>query len=226
MKTPYDNFAIAIFDAIATLKGYSFKLARTETEIQQATNIYNEQAITFPEHLLEENESFKIAAINFVAYYKGTPVGMVSLGNPKIKNRTYAHFGVDEKGECFEIQGLVVKKEHRDGSQFVMLGLVKTAYQYSMKNGIHYWIAGSTQSLYLTMRQYCKKIEVIAVDYKKLTNPVALFLAENNYVNTFFIMDLTDFKPWKILKRFIKKRMKKLGAYIYIKEKIALRQNS
>lgn len=226
MKTLPDKLAIGIFDAITVLKGYSFKKAETQEEGEQAAKIYDDQAFTFPEHLQEENNSFKVAAVNFVAYYKGIPVGMVRLGNPKVANRTYAHFGVDKDGGCHEIQGLVVKKEYRDGSQFVMLGLVKAAYQYSIKNKINYWSAGGKQGLYLSMRQYCKKIEVVRVDYKNLSNPIARFLVDNNFVDTFFIMDLSDFKPWKICKRFIKKKARKLKMYLYIKERMTFLQSN
>ena len=209
MKYLSDKLALVLFSIVAAKKGYRFTKVRTEKEYNDANDLYNGQAFSFPEHLREDVQKYKAGTLNFVAYYKDIPVGMVRLANPKVINRAYEHYGVDLEGAHHEIQSLVVKKEYRDGAQFVMLGLVKELYVYSVANSIHTWSGCGVKNVYLTMRRYCKKIEIIDVDFKSIDHPVTQYLHANNIVETYFTMEVDGFSPWQILKKCIKKLVKK-----------------
>lgn len=212
--------AIYLFDAIAFIKGYRFVKVRTKQQYEDMDKVYNEEGFSFPEHLQADIQKYKAGALNFIAYHKGIPAGTIRLASPKIVNRAYDHYGVDKEGKHHEIQSLVVSKDFRDGAQFVMLGLVKKIYTYSIANSIPTWSACGKRSLYLTMRKYCKKMEVIDVDFKKINHPVTQFLYANNIVETYFIMEVSGFKPDEILKKLVKKLLKKSPALHLINGKI------
>ena len=108
-----------------------------------------------------------------------------------------------------KFKSLVVSKNFRDGAQFVMLGLVKKLYTYSIANSILTWSACGKRSVYLTMRQYCKNIEVVNVDFKNINHPVTQYLYANNIVETYFIMNVAEFKPSRIFKKLLRRLLKK-----------------
>jgi len=204
-----DKISIASFNAVATAKGYRFKKVDSDEEYDEASAIYNEEAFSFPEHLEADIQRFKAGTLNFIAYHKNDPVGMVRMANPKVINRAYEHYGVDKEGNHHEIQSLVVSKDYRDGAQFVMLGLVKELYVYSVKNSIQTWSACGKRDIYLTMRKYCKDMRVVDVDFKNIDHPVTRYLYANNIVETYFIMNVAAFAPWTILKKCVKKLRKR-----------------
>lgn len=215
-----NKLALFLFDIVGSQKGYRFKKASTDTELDAANRIYEEQAFSFPTHLEAEIQKYKAGTVNFVAYYNNAPVGMVRLANPKVINRAYELYGLDIAGEHYEIQSLVVKQGHRDGAQFVMLGLVKELYVYSIANSILSWSGCGVKGVYLTIRRYCKKSEVIDVDFKKINNPITQYLYANSIVETYFTMEVASFEPWQIFKKFIKKSAKKWAVTEFIRTAI------
>lgn len=208
MKQILNKLPIAAFDIIANLRGYRFTIVTTEKEYADANRVFDAEGFSFPPHLDEDVQRFKKGTVNFVAYYRGTPVGMVRLANPKIINRAYEHYGVDREAAHHEIQSLIVRKEYRDGAQFVMLGLIKELYVYSVARGIDSWSACGKRNVYMTMRKYCKGINVIDIDFKNITHPVTQYLYAHNMVETYFIMDVNAFAPWQIFKKCVKKLLK------------------
>ena len=221
MKKTIDKFALLLFDFIAAIKGYRFVKVATEKEFNEANDIYNEEGFSFPEDLEDDVKKYKAGTINFIAYYRNEPVGMVRLADPRIINRAWEHYGVDKDGLHHEIQSLVVRKEYRDGPQFVMLGLVKKLYVYSIGQSIRSWSACGKTNVYMTMRRYCKKTAVIDIDFKSINHPVTQYLYANNIVETYFTMEVASFVPWEILKKYIKKTVKKWDIPGFIKERIA-----
>ncbi len=209
MKYLSDKVALLTFNVIAAQKGYQFKKVNTQKEIDDACQVYNEEAFSFPDELKDKVSSYKKSAINFVAYYKDEPVGMVRLGDPKIINRPFELYGVDVTGEHYEIQSLVVKKEFREGTQFVMLGLFKAMYVYSRRQGIISWSSCGARNVYLTIRRFCKNISVEEVDFGAINHPLTQYLFANNIIETYFTMEVSAFEPWQILKKFIRQVVKK-----------------
>jgi len=205
-----DKLSIAIFGLIIFLRGYRLTVAHSPRELADAHKLFDEDGIRFPAEIEDDLTRFSNGAVNIVAYYRNEPVGMVRIANPKIANRAYAHLGMDKEGAHHEIQGLIVKKEHRDGAQFVMLGLVRKLYTYSVANKIRTWNACGKRELYLTIRRYCKKTEVIEVDFKSIQHPVTRYLYTHGKLETYFIMDLLGFSPSLILMNFLKKHIKSL----------------
>jgi hypothetical protein len=133
---------------------------------------------------------------------------MVGLSDPKVTNRPFDLHGIDEKGEHYEIQSLVVSKNHRDCSQLVLLGLFKEIYIYSLKNSVKSWISLGMKHLYLTLRKYNKNIYTIRMNESYCKQPVAEYLYRNNVFDTCSIMNVEDFEPWKIFTKFLKKKFK------------------
>lgn len=211
MANPLKNkLALLLFDTIATSKGFCFREVRNETQQGDIDNMYAEEGFTFPDELSDKVRSYKVAGVNFIAYYSGEPVGMVRLADPGVINRPYELYGVDVQGEHFEIQSLLVKRNYREATQFVMLGLFRKMYGYSVKHGVTSWSSCGLRSVYLTMKRFCKKIEVEEVDFANIQHPLTQYLYTHNIIDTYFTMEVTDLEPWDILKRCIRLMLKKM----------------
>jgi len=218
MKKILNKLALASFGAIAGKNGYRFKKVTGKKEIETANQLYSEEAFSFPDELKEKVSSYKRSAINFVAYHNGVPVGMVRLADPKVINRPYELYGVDAAGAHHEIQSLVVKKEYRDGTQFVMLGLFKAMYAYSVRHGISSWNSCGARNVYLTMRRFCKKIEAEDINFAAIDNPLTQYLFANRIIDTYFTIEVSAFEPWGIFKQYITKLTKKWDIYEHVKD--------
>jgi|GEM_PF-2855627 len=210
MKWILDRAAVTVFDLVSEVKGFTFKKVSSRKEIEDACAVYSEEAFSFPEELQESISVYKKGTINFVAYYNNTPVGMVRLADPAVINRPYELYGVDVAGEHYEIQSLVVKKDFREGTQFVMLGLFRAMYGYSVKYGIYSWSSCGARNVYLTVRRFCRKITEEEVDFGAINHPVTQYLFANNIIETYFTMEVAAFEPWRIMKKFVKQRLKKI----------------
>jgi hypothetical protein len=216
MKYLLNKISLTAFNLIALKKGYRFLKVSSPQELEDAYTVCSEEAFSFPKELQDKISAYKAGTINFVAYYKNTPVGMVRLADPGIINRPYELYGVDAAGEHYEIQSLVVRKDFREGTQFVMLGLFKAMYCYSIKHDILSWSSCGARNVYLTMRRLCKKIDVEQVDFAAINNPVTKYLLAHNIIETYFTMQVVAFEPWSILKRFVKQLVKKWEAPAFL----------
>lgn len=204
-----NNLALLAYDLVALSRGYRFTVARSQTALDDAATIYHEDGFSFPEHLQEQVEKYKKGVVTFVAYHRGEPVGVVRIANPHIINRPYELYGVDSEGRCCEIQSLTVKKEHRDASQFVMIGLVRKLYAYSLANGVTTWSACGANHIYLTMRRYCKITKAVDINFSSIGNDLTRYLYAHKIIETYFTMDLAGFSPWGIFVQCMKKMIKR-----------------
>jgi len=208
-----NKLTLMCFNLIALTKGYRFKKVSSTREIEDANQLYSEEAFSFPDELKAQVSAYKKSAINFVAYYNGLPVGMVRLADPRVINRPYELYGMDAAGDHHEIQSLVVKKEFRDGTQFVMLGLFKAMYAYSISHGVNSWNSCGARNVYLTVRRFCKKIETEEVNFAAIENPLTQYLYTNNIIETYFTMNVAAFDPWGIFRKYINKLAKRWSVY-------------
>jgi len=211
MKNLMNKAAISFFSVYTKMKGYRFSIVKTMQENADSEKIFNAGGYKLPEPLQKEMEAYKTDAIKFIAYHHGKPVGTVGLADPKVINRPYALHGIDEKGEHYEIQSLMVSKEHRECSQLVLLGLFKEMYSWSIRNSVKSWISLGLRQLYITMRRYNKNICLVGINENNYKVPLATYLYENNIFDTCSIMKVEDFAPSRIFMKFIKKRAKKTG---------------
>jgi hypothetical protein len=212
MKNILDKLALLLFDCIAFAKGYRFRRVVSHEQQKEADVIYDDDGYSFPDYIKSKIQKYKVGTTYFIAYHKDTPVGTVGISNPEVINRAYEHLLVDKNGEHHEIQSLSVKRKYRDGAQFVMLGLLRKVYGYSVDSGIKTWSACGNQAVYLTMRRYCKDIQVIPIDFNAvntLDNPVTRHLLTHKIIETCFIMPVTTFSPWDILRGFLRKKIRK-----------------
>lgn len=210
MTSLVDKLTILGFNIIAFFKGYRFKQVENGSEFHDFETLYASGGFHFPEELEAKVNEYKHAAVNFIAYYKGVPVGTVRLGDPNIKNRPFELLGIDEKAEHFEIQSLMVKKEFRDGTHFVMLGLFKAMYVFSIKHSVSSWISGSTRSVYQTIRRYNKNMKIIEQNQQNFESPVANYLFANNIIDFYYTMQVKDFSPQNIFKIFLNQLIKQV----------------
>lgn len=212
--------ALLLFDLLCFLKGYRFARVTTPEQESDFDQVYREDGLSFSPEIVETLSHYK-GTISFVAYYKSQPVGVVRLADPKITNRPRDLHGVDAAGEHFEIQSLAVRKSFRESSQFVMLGLFKTIYCYSLGHDIASWICCSSRNVFLTMRRYCKDIQLIEVDFEDRAYPVSQYLFARNVFNTCYSMQVEAFSPWNIFKNFIRFKTRNSGLFFLLKQKLA-----
>ncbi len=216
MKKLFDHVAISVFGAIARMKGYQFRLVATEKEKMDAEWLFRTQGYKLPSDFEREMYDYKPEAIRFIAYHMDKVVGTVSLADPAAINRPYLLHGLDADGEHFEIQSLIVSKDHRECSQLVLLGLFKEMYQWSLKNGIRSWISLGLRQLYITMRRYNKQIKLLPIGAENRSHPIAAWLFANHIFDSCAVMYVEDFSPFRILMKFLKKRLKNLRKHMPI----------
>lgn len=209
MKLFLNKLALSTFYLVAQKKGYSFSQVRSPYDYKQAEDFYDTEGLSFPASLSVKVHNYKAGSIYFIAYQHSKPVGVVRLGNPKVVNRPYELYGVDKEGVHHEIQSLIVNKEQNNEAQFVMLGLLREMYIYSLKNNIKSWSCCSPRSMYLTMSRYSDTIETTEIDFSKIDTPLTQFLYNNKIIETYFTLDVSSFSPWVILIKFIKRSIKK-----------------
>jgi len=226
MKKLIDDAAIMVFTAISRIKGYQFRLVSTTQEDRDAERLFRAQGYKLPQDYQHEMYQYKPETIRFIAYYKGEVVGTVSLADPGIVNRPFLLHGLDAAGEHFEIQSLIVSKDHRECSQLVLLGLFKEMYLWSVRNGVRSWISLGLRQLYITMRRYNKQISLLPIAAENRQHPIAAYLYANNIFDSCAIMQVKDFSPCQILVKFLKKRIRKLANYspasIYARYELSL----
>lgn len=219
MNGVLDKVASNAFTLFAAAKGYRFVEVKTEKQYADIDQLYGKDGFSFPPHLREKVRSYKTGTINFIAYHRNVPVGTVRLGNPKINNRPFELYGVDEAGEHYEIQSLFVKKDYRDGTHFVMLGLFRAMYAYSVNHSIASWSSCGMNNIYMTIRRYCKKIELQDIDFQNISHPLTRYLYANRIIDTYFTMDVSSFEPWDILKKFVKQLVRRMEMPEFLKIK-------
>lgn len=211
MKKIFNQLAISFFSVYSKLRGYKFSQVSTPQENSDADLIFRNEGYKLPEDLEQEMEHYKKNTTRFIAYHHGVPVGIVGLADPKKGNRPFELHGVDEKGQHFEIQSLIVSKKHRECSQLVLLGLFKEMYSYSVRNCIKTWISFGLRQLYITMRRYNKHISLAGINAGANKGVLGTYLYENNIFDSYAVMNVTDFEPTGICLKFLRKRLKKTG---------------
>lgn len=209
MKKLFNYLATTFFFTYTRMKGYRFSLVTTPEENRDAELIFKNEGYKLPSDLEPEMEMYKKHTIKFIAYHNDVPVGTVGLADPKIANRPFDLHSIDEKGEHFEIQSLIVSKKHRECSQLVLLGLFKEMYTYSISHAIKSWISFGLRQLYITMRRYNKQICLLNVNSAGNKGPLAVYLYENNIFDSCSIMKVEDFQPAQICIKFVKKCLRK-----------------
>lgn len=212
--------ALLLFDLLCYVKGFRFVRVSTAEQETDFDLAYREDGLSFSPEIEETLSRYK-GTIRFIAYYKNQPAGVLRLADPKITNRPRDLHGIDTAGEHFEIQSLAVRKDFREASQFVMLGLFKSMYCYSLRHGVASWICCSSRNVFLTMRRYCKDIQLIDVDFNDRAYPVSQYLYARNVFTTCYSMQVEAFSPWNIFKNFIRFKTRNSNFMHSLKQKLA-----
>ncbi len=203
MEKILNKLALRSFDILAAKRNFTFKPVDGQKEYDDLNRFYEQEGPTTDDQKAKVVK-YRKGTINFIAYYRNEPIGMVQLVDPNVSGaRAYQQFGVDQAGRHYSIQNLAVKKDLKEGEQFVMLGLFKEMYAYSQKYGITYWNSGGARNVYLTMRRYCQEIEKINIDFDSIRNPLTQYLCTKKIIETNFTLEVDALEPWKVLKKFM-----------------------
>lgn len=207
--------AIKVFNLIAWTRNFRFQQVASMQEEADFIAVQQLEGFDFPEEMEEKLAVYKNGGVRFIAYLGRKPVGIIRLADPQIVNRPLELYGLDAEGQHHEIQHLTVAREYRDGSQFVMLGLFKAIYQYSIRHRIQSWISCSTRHVYRSMRRYSHDIQLLDVDFEHFEHPVTRYMYRRGIFDTCYVMQVNGFSPVRILRRFLKYRINDISRPVF-----------
>ena len=131
------------------LSGIKVKIAKTEREMQDIYKlryrVYKNVGYIDPKNYPGGTfkDPYDKYSVNFLAYYKGKPAGIVRLVKDSELGYTlekYYNTQLPLKGsEAVEVSRLAVDKKHRGGRRRVVLALLRSAFEWSKQNNIRYW---------------------------------------------------------------------------------------
>jgi hypothetical protein len=202
MEKLLNKFAVTVFNIMAARRQFYFRQVATPEDFADINRLCGE---------LEPNQqpiTYKKSTVNFIAYCNNIPVGMVHLCNPTSATRSADLYGPDGNFKYYDIQNLLVKNMDGASTQFIMLGLFKEMYSYSIKHFVLYWNANGCRNVYVTMRRYCQEIERIDIDFDSIRNPLTQYMATKKITGARVSMEVAAIEPWKILKKFVHNTIK------------------
>jgi len=148
---------------IIKFKGYKFTTAENEEDLNNVFKIryqiYLAEGYIQERHDLIFNDKHDKYSANFIARDRsGKPIGAMRLAmhNPfGFPAEMYFNIkcSITDKETVAEPSRLVVLKELRKGSRFIMLGLAMIAYKYSKSHNIKYWIATLPEKLAISFER-------------------------------------------------------------------------
>ncbi len=209
MKRISDQLSILIFNILATCKGYRFEQVKDLQDCNTANLFYSSEGFVFANPSKEKIRLNRAGVVCFLAYHKDVPVGVVKLVDPHKVNLEYEVYGMEETGIDYEIQHVLVKKATGVDHAFVLLGLFKAMYQYSVSNTILTWSAEGVRDIYMTLRQYCNMQQVTGTGMDNRKNPLAKYLRTKQITESSFTMEVAVFRPFEILTKNIVQRIRR-----------------
>lgn len=135
---------------VTKAKGYRFKIAETEQELQA---VYDLRLRIYQQEVIHDShpypDEFDPHAVILIAYKRRTPVATMRLVRAEKGNITTELYCPDLLNEIsprntVEIGGLAIEKAHRGGSNFVFVSLLHLGLEWCASNHRQNWIGIST----------------------------------------------------------------------------------
>ncbi|MDX1608002.1 MAG: GNAT family N-acyltransferase [Candidatus Spechtbacterales bacterium] len=138
---------VYLFFVLKTLR-IKVRIATTPSQLNDAFSLRYEIYLDsgyidpkdFPDQLFEDK--YDKHSINFIAYRKKEPIGIVRLVLP-----SEAGFPIEEyynvmlpfKDDAVEVSRLAVDRDYRGDKRRAVIALMRAAYYWSRKNNVSYW---------------------------------------------------------------------------------------
>lgn len=216
-----ERFLKMILKLMFKIKGYQFYQVQSQEE--------NAEAIAFGAKLLQI-EGYDDAYIEmiqryfpkselFIARHRGQLIGAVRLLNPEVSCRIMDFWNLDYPKEVDmkrlrELGMLAVDKKYRGKSRLPITGLIEIAYQYSLKNGIRWWIASSTEKKYEKFKAINPNTRILnrlnpTARQQDFQSKYAAFFDAFDPHTVLFLSDLKDGSYTQQIKRMIQRKLRR-----------------
>ena len=178
---------------ILFLKGVKIKIVKDPEVLKQIfkirKNVYEEKKyLNFDKNCEIWSDEYDKCAINIGAFKKGRVIGAVRILTPqKLCFPIENYFNLRKKipNNCVEISKLVISNNFRGGKRFILIGLMKKALDWSLKNQFNYWIFFTPKKL----ADSFKKMKINFVEFK--TNGLTEKESSNrNQMSGYFKQDI------------------------------------
>lgn len=158
-----------LFFILKTLK-IKVRIAKTPEELKDVFRlrykIYLESGyikdLNFDEPLF--SDKYDVNSINFIAYRKEHPVGVVRLvlnSNLGMPLEEYYNVDLSQKNGAVEVSRLGVVREYRGGKRRVVIALMRAVYYWSHKNNVRYWYMFMPEKLAESFEALCARFYYI-----------------------------------------------------------------
>jgi len=194
---------MVMFDIISTLKGYRFKRIDSVEECSDANHFYDMEGAGCDKPSKEKVRMGRIGKINFAAYHNGKMVGAVRLSDPWIASQGHEIFGFDDFGIVYEIEGLAIKAGGDINKTFVMLGLFKTMYLFSVKHFILSWSANNMKNVCNLLKGFCSAANHDSSTERNDEYPPKDYHVTKKIRSTTFSIDVASLEPSIACKKYI-----------------------
>ncbi|PCJ38643.1 MAG: hypothetical protein COA99_11480 [Moraxellaceae bacterium] len=220
MEVPFKNkIGSAGFRAYTQLKGYEFKIAVDKEDVSRANELRNrifsdEKYSDDLANLHEQQDKFTTI---FICHYKGELVGTIRLVELS-KCSALSLFNVELpdsicNNNAKELGGLAVETTHRGVGRIALMGLIDTAYKFSLTNNIHWWLCSSRGNQYKSFKainEDCQKLEQHQPDQLQLETRKIFASWFEKYGGDLvvFVFDLSGVSYFKNIQTIIKSKFR------------------
>ncbi len=198
------------------LKGYEFRIARTEEEIAAANKLRESicSSVGYPSDLSDLHDKYDSHSVIFVCYYRNTMAGTLRLIDAS-NCPTFAHFNVNlpenvQIQETLELGGLAIERSHRGKGSAILIGLLNMAYDYCFANDVVRWLCWSGKRQYRLFKGINESCEIL-----EQHPPEPFHLKNREYFASYFekhrgdsqayVFDLTKVSYFQNIKRVVQR---------------------
>ena len=149
------------------LKGYEFRIARTEQEIAGANKLRESiySCAGYSSDLSDYHDKYDSHSVIFVCYYRNEMVGTLRLIDAS-SCPTFAQFNVNlpehvHIQETLELGGLAIERSHRGKGNAILIGMLNIAYSYSRANNVVWLLCLSGKRQYRLFKKISESCEIL-----------------------------------------------------------------
>ena len=164
---PIDRVMRNALDTTAAVVGYKVVTDAPRADADQVFHAVDGPRPAFPADVAWVAEHYARQEHIFVSYFRGEPVGTLSLFQPDHECRTLSSSGCAlpagvTTDDVLDIGRLVIARGHRGGARFTMLCLLAAAQRFSQKAGRIFWIGNTPASLVEVFRGLNPTVRLLA----------------------------------------------------------------
>ena len=170
----------------------------------------------YDDQYLKMIEQYFPGSVLFIVRHRGELIGAARLLNPEISCRVMDFWNLDYPNhvdfkELRELGMLAVDKRYRGKSRLPITGLIEVGYQYSLKNGIRWWLSSATRKKFekfRTMNASCRELDKLPPTDRqhKFQSVYSEFFDSFDTKTVLFIFDLNHASYSAQLKRMIQRK--------------------